>query len=335
MDEVVDALRAEKRVLITCHVKPDGDALGCLIALHRAMQQLGADSVMYLADTEAIAPEFSWLGGLGEAIIGSPPDDAAARTLVTVDCGSAERIGNEVLVEKAPRTINIDHHADNTRFGDINLVMGASSSTAEILYSILNKLGVEITTEIGEALYTGILVDSGRFQYSSASAQTFRVAAELISGGVDHAAIFHHVYETVPLAKTRLLCRLLTNMTIACDGKLAIGVIGRNDFELAGAGNGLTEGLVDNLRAIEGVQVAALIYARPAGALEPGQKNRNEPLYRVSLRSSSETLDVQRIAKAKSGGGHRQAAGFTAAGETPEQIIAYLTESVSGIICQD
>lgn len=336
LDSLADALRQEQRVLITCHVKPDGDALGCLIAMHQAMSSIGADSVMYLADDSPIAPEYQWFEALSEAIFGAPPEDHASRTLITVDCGSAERVGNENLVAAAPRIINIDHHGDNTRFGAVNLVVGGASSTAEILYFVLRKMGVDITTEIAEALYTGILVDSGRFQYSSASATTFQVAADLITRGVDHTKIFHNVYETVPLAKARLLCRLLTNMTIACDGRLAIGLLDSEDFEAAGAGNGLTEGLVDNLRAIEGVRVAALIYARPVGAIEPGHHEEpGKPLYRVSLRSSSEQLNVQKIAGAKGGGGHRQAAGYTAEGETAQQVIDYLVESVSRTLEED
>ncbi|MEK6536153.1 MAG: bifunctional oligoribonuclease/PAP phosphatase NrnA [Actinomycetota bacterium] len=335
LESVADALRGERRVLVTCHVKPDGDALGCLIAMHRSMIQLGADSRMYLADTAPMAPEYRWLRGLDDIYFGHPPEDAAGRTLITVDCGNAERIGNQELVEAAPRIINIDHHADNTRFGTLNLVIGGASSTAEILYFILKKLQMELTNEICEAIYTGILVDSGRFQYSSTSATTFRVAADLISRGVDHTAIFHQVYETVTLAKTRLLCRLLTNMTIACEGRLAIGVLDRGDFESAGADNGLTEGLVDNLRAIEGVLIASVIYARPPGSVEPGDKDPAQIHYRVSLRSSSEELNVQSIARAKGGGGHNQAAGFTAEGETIDEIIAYITESVARLLDLD
>ncbi|MHB9111661.1 MAG: DHH family phosphoesterase [Thermoleophilia bacterium] len=336
LDSLADALKHEKRVLITCHVKPDGDAIGSLIAMHRAMSSLGADSVMYLADESPIAPEYRWLPGLSEVVFGAPPEDHASRTLIPVDCGSAERIGNEELVVAASRIINIDHHGDNTRFGKLNLVVAGASSTAEILYFLLRKMGVEFTKEIAEALYTGILVDSGRFQYSSASATTFRVAADLITRGVDHTKIFHKVYETVPLAKSRLLCRLLTNMTIACEGRLAIGLLDQEDFESAGAGNGHTEGLVDNLRAIEGVWAAALIYARPSGSVEPGhQEEPGMTLYRVSLRSSSEELNVQKIASAKGGGGHRQAAGYTAEGESPQEIIAYLVESVSRALEED
>ena len=161
------------------------------------------------------------------------------------------------------------------------------------------------------------------------------MAADLISRGVDHTAIFHQVYETVPLAKTRLLCRLLTNMTIVCEGRLAIGVLDRGDFEAAGADNGLTEGLVDNLRAIEGVLVASLIYTRPPGSVEPGEKDPGQIHYRVSLRSSSGELNVQSIARGKGGGGHNQAAGFTAEGETVDEIIAYITESVSRLLDLD
>ncbi|MHB8792890.1 MAG: DHH family phosphoesterase [Thermoleophilia bacterium] len=336
LDSLADALKHEKRVLITCHVKPDGDAIGSLLAMHEAMLSLGADSLMYLADENPVAPEYEWLPGVGEVVFGVPPKDHASRTLITVDCGNAERIGNDELVVSSSRIINIDHHGDNTRFGKLNLVVSGASSTAEILYFVIRKMGVEITREIAEALYTGVLVDSGRFQYSSASATTFRVAADLISRGVDHTMIFRKVYETVPLAKSRLLCRLLTNMTIACEGRLAVGLLDQEDFESSGAGNGHTEGLVDNLRAIDGVQVAALIYARPSGSLEPGhQEEPGKTLYRVSLRSSSEELDVQKIAGAKGGGGHKQAAGYTAEGESSQEIIAYLVESVTRALAED
>lgn len=318
-----DALKQETKTLVTCHVNPDGDAVGCVIAMHRSLTQLGIDSVMYLSSTEPIAPEWSFLAGLKEIVRGAPPKDFATRTLVVLDCGSAERIGNQELVKAAPRIINIDHHTDNTRFGELNLVIGGASSTAEILFFVLQKMGVKITREIAESLYTGILADSGRFQYSSTSPTTFRVAADLISRGVDHTAVFRHVYESVPLSKTRLFCRMFNNLTLACDGRLAIAVLDKEDFKKTGTGNESTEGLVDNLRAIKGVMVAALIYAR----LDSGD-DQKEREFRVSLRSSSEIVNVQKIAKAKGGGGHTQAAGATIKGESPAQIIKFLIERV-------
>lgn len=323
---VAAALKRETRVLITCHVKPDGDALGCLIALHRALTQLGADSLMYMSSTEPVAPEWRFLKGLEEAVRGQPPADASTRTLVCVDCGNAERVGNDELVAAASRIINIDHHGDNSRFGEINLVAGGASSTAEILYFILELLGTEITREIAEALYTGILVDSGRFQYSSVSPATFRVAADLIGRGVDHTAIFRAVYEQVPLAKTRLYCRMFQNLTLALDGRLAVAVLEQSDFAATGTGDESTEGLVDSLRAIDGVVVACLIYA------SSNHEKSGEPFYRLSLRSTSAKANVQRIARLKGGGGHAQAAGASVSGETPEQISGFLRKQVGKIM---
>lgn len=314
------ALKAEKKVLITTHIKPEGDALGSMIALHRAMTQLGADSAMYMSETGGVAPEYRFLKALGEVHYGEAPADSGSRTLCTVDCGNAERIGNDSLVAAAPKVINIDHHSDNPRFGTVNLVAPGASSASEIVYFLVGELGADITAEMAEALYTGILVDSGRFQYSAATPATFRVAAELIERGVDHTAVFRHIYETIPLAKVKLMGRMFENMTIACGGVLAIGVLSRADFEEAGAGNGLTEGLVDGLRAIEGVRVAALVYPRPG---EPGGE------YRVSVRSSTGDVNVQKIARDKGGGGHPQAAGFSSGNEGPDNIIKYLIDAVS------
>lgn len=319
LDRLAATLKAETKVLVTTHIKPEGDALGSLIALHRSLAQLGADSSMYMAETSGVAPEYRFLKALDEVHYGKPPEDSGSRTLCAVDCGNAERVGNDSLVAAAPRIINIDHHSDNTRFGAVNLVAPSASAAAEIIYFLIGKLGGDITAEIAEALYTGILVDSGRFQYSSATPATFRAAASLIEHGADHTQIFRNIYETIPLAKVKLLSRLFANMTMACDGRLAAGVLSRGDFEAAGAEGGLTEGLVDNLRAIKGVEVAALVYARPS---EPGGGE-----YKVSLRSSTDRINVQEIAKTRGGGGHPQAAGFST-GEEPEEIIRYITSEV-------
>lgn len=324
LDAVVAALAHAERVLITCHVNPDADALGSMIAVHRAMTRQGADSVMYLSGSGAFAPEYRFLEALSEAYTGEPPEDSSTRTIIAVDCGNAERIGNDELIAAAPHIINIDHHGDNSRFGDVNLVIGSASSTAEIIFAILTRMGITIDPEMAQALYAGILVDSGRFQYSSTTPTTFRVAAELIGLGVDHTAIFRQIYETTPLAKSRLLCRMFNNLTMACDGRLAIGVLEEEDFTGAGADGQLTEGLVDSLRAIEGVRVGVLIYARPKSGTERG----TETEYRVSLRSSTDEINVQQIAKAKNGGGHRQAAGFSTT-DKPSETIQFLVDEVT------
>lgn len=313
---IAAALKREKKVLVTSHVKPEGDALGSLIAVHRSLQQLGIDSVMYMADTGARVPEYVFLKALDEVCYGDPPGDAKSRTVCAVDCGNADRVGNEELMATAPRVINIDHHSDNSRFGDINFVDQASS-TAEIIFLLLKELGTTITPEIAEALYTGIIIDSGRFQYSSTSPTTLRVAAELIELGVDHTVIYHHLYETVPLAKLALQGRMFDNLIIACNGLLAIGVLRPADFRKTGAEGSMTEGLVESLRTIEGVEVAALIHSHPS-----------TDQYRVSVRSSG-GINVQEIARKQDGGGHPQAAGFTATEKRPEAIADFLIREVT------
>lgn len=326
---VAAALRQQQKILLTTHIKPDADALGSMLALHRALTQLGIDSRMYLADGEGMAPEFGFLRGL-EQIFKEPPTDHAERTLCALDCGNAERIGNDRLRQDVPLVINIDHHGDNTRFGDINVIDGDASSTAEIIFLVLERMRVTIDEEIAEDLYTGILVDSGRFQYSTATPATFRTAAELISRGVDHTRIFRIIYETVPLAKTRLLCKMFSRLTLGCDGRLAIGVLEPEDFTDTDADPGMTEGLVDNLRAIAGVEAASLIYRRPPRADEDG----SDIAIRVSLRSSSDDINVQAIANAMNGGGHRQAAGFSS--EKPvAELVGFIVEQVTAQLRQE
>lgn len=320
---VARALLEEKKALVTTHTKPDGDALGCLIAVHLALTAAGVDSVMYMADTRPLAPEYEFLDALKQVHTGDAPNDAAERILVAVDCGNAERIGNDQLVEHATRIINIDHHGDNSRFGEINLVLEQASSTAEIVYFVIKGMGVKMTAEIAEALYTGILIDSGRFQYSSTSPLTFRVAADLIASGADHTAIFEKIYESEPLNKSRLRCRMLDHVQIECEGHLAISVLERDDFLAVGGGLELTDSLINNLRELSGVEVAALIYPLDTDGGE------EESGYRVSLRSTGDGVNVQRIAKAKHGGGHIQAAGFSAPGETPSEITRFLVERVA------
>lgn len=317
---VAAALKSEKRVLVTTHVKPEGDALGSMIAVHRSLQQLGIDSVMYMAETVPIAPEYLFLAAMSEIFFGEPPADAGSRTICAVDCGNVDRIGNRELTDAAGRIINIDHHSDNSLFGDVNVVAHASSA-AEIIYFLLEEMGTEITPEIAEALFTGIVIDSGRFQYSSATPTTLRVAADLMEKGVDHSSVYRHLYENVPLAKIELQGRMFDNLIIACDGRLAVSVLRPADFRDTGAGNGLTEGLVERLRAIERVEAAALVHSHPS-----------MPHYRVSLRSSKADIDVQAIARKQGGGGHPQAAGFTAENARPEEIVDFLVAEIEAAL---
>jgi phosphoesterase RecJ-like protein len=318
LERVGAELRARDRFLLTAHEGPDGDALGSLLGLHKVLTQLGKDSVMFMAAKEFPLPiEYRFLPL--EEVFHEPPADMADRTVVFLDCGNIDRMPVEWLTAGGNDVINIDHHHDNTRFGDINLVEIGASCTAEIVYDLALLLGAEITAEIAAALYVGLITDTGKFMYENTNAHTHRVAAALIDAGVNVDDTYRRLYENVPLEKLRLVSRALDGIASHCDGALALSYITTADYEATGAGEEMTEGLIDHLRSIEGVKVAAVI--RDLG-------NRGRAARKVSLRSSAGEVDVSAIARLKGGGGHKRAAGFSTDLEY-EQLVAFLAGEVS------
>ena len=176
-------IRDHDRFLLTAHEGPDGDALGSLLGMHHLLQKLGKDSVMFLAAKEFPLPiEYRFLPL--EEVFHEAPADMADRVIVFLDCGNIDRMPVEFLTEGGNRKLNIDHHHDNTRFGDVNLVCPGASCTAEIVYDLAHVLGVPIDAEMAMPLYVGLITDTGKFMYENTNAHTHRVAAELIDAGV-------------------------------------------------------------------------------------------------------------------------------------------------------
>ena len=311
-------LRSRARFLLTAHEGPDGDALGSLLGLHKVLTQLGKDSVMFMAAKEFPLPvEYRFLPL--EEVFHEPPADMGCRTVVFLDCGNIDRMPVEWLTAGDNDVINIDHHHDNTCFGDINLVDVDASCTAEIVYELAILLRATITPEIAAALYVGLITDTGKFMYENTNARTHQIAAELIEAGVDVDDTYRRLYEHVPLEKLRLVSRALDGISSHCDGKLVISYITTADYEATGAGEEMTEGLIDHLRSIEGVKVAAVI--RDLG-------NRGRAARKVSLRSSAGEVDVSAIARLNGGGGHKRAAGFSTDLEF-EHLVEFLSREVS------
>jgi phosphoesterase RecJ-like protein len=300
LERAAAELRSRDRFLLTAHEGPDGDALGSLLALHHLLTQLEKDSVMFLAAKEFPLPiEYRFLPL--EEVFHEPPADMADRTIVFLDCGNINRMPVDFLSEGANFTINIDHHHDNTMFGDLNLVEVGASCTAEIVYELAGALGARITPEIAAALYVGLVTDTGKFMYENANARTHRIAAELIDVGVPVDETYRRLYEHVPIEKLRLLARALERIEHHCGGALVLAYITAADYAASGAGEEMTEGIIDHLRSVEGARVAALIRDR----------DRGNGARKVSLRSSGGDLDVSAIARLHGGGGHKRAAGFS------------------------
>ena len=318
LEDVLAELRARDRFLLTAHEGPDGDALGSLLGMHHLLTQLGKDSVMFMAAKEFPLPiEYRFLPL--EEVFHEPPADMADRTVVFLDCGNADRVPVEFLTAGDNFMINIDHHHDNTLFGDVNLLDTGASSTAEIVYELAIALGVEITAEIASALYVGLVTDTGKFMYENTNAHTHRIAAELIDAGVAVDETYRRLYEHVPIEKLRLLSRALDGIERHCDDQLVLTYITAADYEATGAGEEMTEGIIDHLRSIEGVKVAALIR---------DQGDRGRAARKASLRSSGGEVDVSAMARRHGGGGHKRAAGFSTDLE-PEELVTFLCDEVN------
>ena len=298
---VADTIRANDRFLVVTHENPDGDALGSMLGLALGLRALRRDVVMYLSGDAPTPAEYRFLD-LAD-VRRELPDDLEERVLLAVDCANERRIGEQDTgVDRAKLVVNIDHHHDNSEFGDVNLIVADASSTSEIVRDIFRELDVALTPEIAAALYVGLVTDTGRFQYTNTTPKALRLAAELVEAGADVHGIFQHVYETVQFSKLKLLARALERAQLFEGGGLVVSYLVKDDFGDVGAEEPYSEGIIDSLRAVEGSEMVALIREPP----------RNEgPARRISLRSSHDEVDVSAIARKMGGGGHRQAAGFS------------------------
>jgi bifunctional oligoribonuclease and PAP phosphatase NrnA len=300
LDAVLEEIRTAQKFLLTTHENPDGDALGSLLGMHELLKQLGKDSVMFLAAEEFPLPWEYRKMPLDE-VRNEPPEDIDDRTVVFLDCGNIDRMPVDFLQRDGVHIVNVDHHHDNTRFGTVNLVDPQASCTAEIIWDMAKELGAEITPALGDALYVGLVTDTGKFMYTNTSPRSHRMAAELIEAGIDAHAIYRRLYEEMPFARLELLSRALNAIQRFDDGVVTATSLTRADFEETGSVETDSEGIVDHLRSVDGTKVAVLVRELLSDERTGTRK--------ISLRATDGTVDVSRIARGLGGGGHRQAAG--------------------------
>jgi phosphoesterase RecJ-like protein len=315
---VADAIRSHDRFLLVTHENPDGDALGSIRAMKLALDSIGKDTLAFLGGDMDIPRDLAFmpLDWLERDL----PSNAADRLVLALDCATASRTAiGEDLLGRAPLVINVDHHHDNTRFGRINLIRPEASSTGEIVRDLLAELKISLTAEIAEALYVALVTDTGRFQYPNTTKAAHLMAAELFDAGVDverRRRIFQEIYESLEFAKLKLLGKAFERAELYEGGRLVISHLLRSDFTELGVGEEYAEGLIDYLRAVDGAEMAATIREPP----EPPDAQR-----RISMRSSSDELDVSAIARKRGGGGHRLAAGFSSS-ESIDEIKVFLRQ---------
>lgn len=312
-ERVLERIREDSRFVLAAHEGPDGDALGSLVGMQWLLTTLGKDSQMFIAPEDLPLPyeyRFFTLDGL----ISSPPRDIAQRTVVFLDCGNIDRNSAGVL-QQGRHLLNIDHHHDNTRFGTLDHVVPDASCTAEIVWDLMHGLGVGPAPAAAQALYVGLITDTGRFMYENTGPRAHEMAAELIAAGVDVQDVYRRLYEEMPAAKISLLALALGQLRRFDDGELTLAALSAEDFLRVGAEDSYSEGIIDHLRAIQGTKVAALVRELSGGGRDGRRK--------VSLRATDDDVDVSVIAREQGGGGHRRAAGFTTTLEA-EPLIEFL-----------
>lgn len=317
MKEILDVLRTHESFLISSHINPDGDAVGSLLAFYSFLSGFEKKVSVINSDPEPFA--YSFLPNVAALqYINFPSNventrhlDSESRLLdiesipdadvaIILDCGSLDRIGEELVKRIRPGQIliNIDHHKSNEYFGTHNLVNTKACATAEIVFNLIDYSDVEINREQALCIYTAILTDTGCFRYSNTTPETHKIAAQLIDKGVQPAQVAESVYEIIPYQRAKLLGLALDNLKISSDGRIAWVAVTNEMYEKAGAGSADTEGIIEYIRTIRDTEAVILFRELEDGSIK------------VSMRSKR-GLDVAQIASNFGGGGHKAAAGCT------------------------
>ena len=295
LKELGQQLLAADSVLLFPHVNIDGDALGSCVSLCAALRNAGKQA--WILTEEEVGEYVGFLDNgyctQDHGIIGTPD------ICMCVDCSETKRFPKrEETFFKGKTTICLDHHFTGEPFADYNYIDGDVAATCELAYLLLQEMGLEITTEIAEAIYTGISTDTGNFQYSNTTKQTHLIAAELIDKGIDHNKITVKLYQSTRLEKLRITARVLDNMEVFADGKAAIAYASQAMLEKEGVTMEDTEGAIDLIRNINGIEIAAFL------------KENGPETIKASMRAKTYG-NVAEIAGKFGGGGHIKAAGCT------------------------
>lgn len=313
LGRAAEAIDEAATLALACHVGPDGDALGSMLAMGLAARNAGKQAVASFGEPFSVPGNLRFLPTDLLVPPGAFPDHP--ETMVVFDAGSAERLGE--LGSNASRAVTlivIDHHVTNAGFGDIAVVDGSAAATGELVYDLLGRLGWELDPPIAGCLLTAVMTDTGRFTYSNTGPRTLRIAADLLEAGAQPWQIARHVYEETPFGFLKVLAESLSRAELDEERGMVTAVVTDEDLKEAGVEWGDTDGLIDVLRLAEEADVAALVKVHDDGRVK------------VSLRSRGGT-DVGSLAAEMGGGGHRLAAGFTVERD-PGEVLDEVRRSV-------
>ncbi|RYD30633.1 MAG: bifunctional oligoribonuclease/PAP phosphatase NrnA, partial [Verrucomicrobiaceae bacterium] len=304
-DQIGEVLRSHQSFVLISHIRPDGDAIGSQIALGFAL--MAAGKTVRLINEDGLPDNLTFMAG-SDKIELPPTEPLDVEVAIALDTAAKPRMGENALnaASKAKIWINIDHHKSNPAYGDYNLIDSTSPATGQILYDLITALDLPLPAETRDAIYVAVSTDTGSFQYPSTTAKTYRMGADLIDRGLDVGTINSQTYDNHPFRRVELMRALLNTLELSADGLVANWSMRdktRVDLDLRPEDS---EGLIDIIRAIRGVQIAVFFEELPDGKI------------RVSMRSKDKRVDVCKIALEFGGGGHALAAGIRMAGPLEE-----------------
>jgi bifunctional oligoribonuclease and PAP phosphatase NrnA len=317
--ELLEAIRRGRRFLLTSHANPDGDAIGSEAGLARVLAALGKEAVVWNRDR---APSvYAPLPGVTAYHTGPEPPagfPAAFDAAIVLECPTLDRTGLEGRLGELP-LLNIDHHLGNAHYGAVHWVEPTAPAVGEMVFRLARALGVALDPDTATCLYLTLVTDTGGFRFANATPAAFTAAAQLVEVGAQPEKVSQWLFESYPEGMIRLLGAMLGTLELHHGGRLSTALLTQAMFREAGAAPGDSEGLIDYPRSILGVSATALLREKPDGRIK------------VSLRSRG-GVDVERIARAHGGGGHKNAAGFDADGPFPalrEQVVAELASALA------
>lgn len=315
---IIDKISSAQKIVLLVHESPDGDAVGSIISLFRALTKLGKDVYGFI---EKVPVNCAFLlNSIGKEIKTFDKIDFNEKydLCIALDCGDLERMGDaKALFINAKDTACIDHHFTNESFANANYIDPSAAATGEIIFDLLKVMNVEINKDIATALYAAIVSDTGNFIHNNTTKRTFEIAGELIEYGIDITEISFHMFSETSLNRMIFMGKLLQNVEIFLDGKIAILTANQSDIDKFELEPSELDGMVDYARYIKGVEVG--IFLKP-----------RDDIYKVSLRSNGR-VDVSGIAVQFDGGGHKFAAGCKVCTNNPEVAKRKLIEAFSSV----
>lgn len=318
--EIGRVLREKQRFAVMSHFRPDGDAYGCTLAMAACLRALGKDVAVWnqdgMSEKFAFLPHAEWLTP-------PPAEPQEFEVAIAVDTAVQNRVGSCFqAVKRADLWVNIDHHISNNHYGDLAYIDAQAPAAGQVLYELFTQERLPLTLPMAELLFAAISTDTGSFQYPNTTARTYEIAAELIKLGVKVGPLSQKLYESYPRRRLELMCSVLDGRQFSADGRIASITLTLEAARQVGAQPDDSEGLIDYIRAVQGVVVAAYFEEMADGNV------------RISLRSKDDRADVCRVCQRFGGGGHRLASGARIAGsvaEVQQAVLAAIADELRSV----